>query len=361
MLEKLGIKLRPKNFREVCGHKLTIDLLKHAINHEDQRCFLLFGQSGAGKTTLARIFSKAVNCLNLKDSEPCNKCERCIYVEENLLSDGTSDIIEVDAATFNGVDNIRVILSFTKFYPTILKNKVIILDEVHKLSTAAFDSLLKTLEDTPNYVRILLLTTEIEKIPKTVSNRCLRLYVSSLSEMEIYNYLIPHKNDLSLNSLKVISEISNGSLREALANLEKIIKLNIDNPEEIYDLLKVYSNKNICNILYHIFEGKPKLAIEYWRSLRDKGYSEKLFFKKTNETLLNLYYYSIDKTYVIEKELMDLIEKFNIKNIFIINCIDIVFRMGEALYMFCDNTVEWTIITFSHLKSSDNIDFKFKN
>ena len=162
---------RPTTFKEVIGQKHVIQTLKNAIiEKRTSHAYVFSGLRGIGKTTIARILAKAVNCLNPIDGEPCNECERCKAINENI----TTDVIELDAASNNGVDEIRSLLEKVNYLPSFLSKKVYIIDEVHMLSTAAFNALLKTLEEPPAYVMFVLATTEPHKIPMTILSRCQR-------------------------------------------------------------------------------------------------------------------------------------------------------------------------------------------
>ena len=178
----LYLKYRPQNFENLMGQNFVKETLQKAIA-EDKTvgAYLLCGPRGTGKTTTARLLAKAVNCLDLKNGSPCTHCEICRnFVDERLI-----DIIEIDAASHTGVDNIRDIIEKAQFRPTRTKFKVYIIDEVHMLSTGAFNALLKILEEPPEHVKFILATTETHKVPETIISRCQRYDFKRISFEDI--------------------------------------------------------------------------------------------------------------------------------------------------------------------------------
>jgi DNA polymerase-3 subunit gamma/tau len=162
---------RPQAFKEVSGQEHVVRTLQNAIiNNKVAHAYLFSGPRGTGKTTIAKIMAKAINCPNCHDGEPCNECEICKGINKGMVS----DIVEIDAASDNGVDEIREIRDKVKYLPSEGKYKVYIIDEVHMLSTGAFNALLKTLEEPPMHVIFILATTEPQKIPATILSRCQR-------------------------------------------------------------------------------------------------------------------------------------------------------------------------------------------
>lgn len=166
-------KWRPEVFEEVIGQRQVIRTLKNQITSDSiSHAYLFSGIRGTGKTSTAKIFARAINCLNPTAGDPCNVCEVC----RGILSEQMMDVLEIDAASNNGVDHIREIRENVKYPPVKSRYKVYIIDEVHMLSTGAFNALLKTLEEPPDYVVFILATTELHKIPATVLSRCLLIY-----------------------------------------------------------------------------------------------------------------------------------------------------------------------------------------
>lgn len=213
---------RPTRFDEVVGQKHIIQVLKNAVSEERiSHAYVFSGLRGIGKTTIARIFAKAVNCLNNINGEPCNECVNC----KAVIKDETTDVIELDAASNNGVEQMREILETVNFLPSSLGKKVYIIDEAHMLSTAAFNALLKTLEEPPSHVIFILATTEPFKIPSTILSRCQRLDFKQLAVDEIIEMLahVVTKENIKITdeALVCIAEASDGGMRDALSILDQ--------------------------------------------------------------------------------------------------------------------------------------------
>jgi len=178
----LYLKYRPQDFESLVGQDFIKNTLQAAIAQDKTvGAYLFTGPRGTGKTSTARIFAKALNCLHLKNGNPCLTCEICLSFAENKLI----DIIEIDAASYTGVDNIREIIEKAQFQPTKTKYKVYIIDEVHMLSKGAFNALLKILEEPPQHVKFILATTEIQKVPETILSRCQRYDFKSITDEDM--------------------------------------------------------------------------------------------------------------------------------------------------------------------------------
>ncbi len=217
-------KYRPSNFASVVGQEVVVDILKNSIlNNKVSHAYLFTGPRGTGKTSIAKILAHAVNCLNF-NGDICGECEVCKNLEIN-----DSDIIEIDAASNNGVDEIRTLRDNVKLLPSFCKYKIYIIDEVHMLSTGAFNALLKTLEEPPSHVIFILATTEPNKIPLTILSRCQRFDFNKISNEKLVSrllYIATQEGKIVDKSiLEYIAEISDGGLRDAINLLDQVISL----------------------------------------------------------------------------------------------------------------------------------------
>lgn len=216
-------KYRPKSFDEVFGQKYVVDILKKSIvNNRIFHAYLFSGPRGTGKTTMAKLFAKLINCENLNGYLACNECNSCKLINEKV----DVDIIEIDAASNNGVDEIRNICDKASLLPSVSKYKVYIIDEVHMLSISAFNALLKTLEEPPKHVVFILATTEIHKIPETIVSRCQCFNFERLSNSDVVDCLkhISDKENFSISDevFNMISSYCGGCMRDSIGLLEKL-------------------------------------------------------------------------------------------------------------------------------------------
>lgn len=255
-------KYRPSNFASVVGQEVVVDILKNSIlNNKVSHAYLFTGPRGTGKTSIAKILAHAVNCLNF-NGDICGECEVCKNLEIN-----DSDIIEIDAASNNGVDEIRTLRDNVKLLPSFCKYKIYIIDEVHMLSTGAFNALLKTLEEPPSHVIFILATTEPNKIPLTILSRCQRFDFNKISNENLVSrllYIATQEGKIVDKSiLEYIAEISDGGLRDAINLLDQVISLpqesvtleEIDrlsgriSQNTLFELLSAISTGNYLSIL----------------------------------------------------------------------------------------------------------------
>lgn len=219
-------KYRPKSFKSIWGQESIVQTFQNMFTSgiiNDLSAFLFIGTRGSGKTTTARIIAKAVNCLNIRDGNPCNECENCKLISES----STTDILEMDAASNRSVEDIERIVESVKYLPTTLKRKVVIIDEVHQLSYQAKDALLITLENCPPHVLFILATTEGHKVPKTVRSRCMLFEFRSATVDEVAGLLSKvldnEKIDYDAKGLEYIGVLAKGSYRDALTIVEGIV------------------------------------------------------------------------------------------------------------------------------------------
>ena len=236
---------RPKNFSDVIGQEHIVRTLKNQIeNNNVGHAYLFCGTRGTGKTSTAKIFSRAVNCTNLHNDEPCNECENC----REILEDKTMDVVEIDAASNNSVDDIRELRENVKYSPAKAKYKVYIIDEVHMLSQGAFNALLKTLEEPPSYVIFILATTEPHKIPATILSRCQRFDFKRVTVKDISSRMryICEKEGIEADekALNLIARNSQGALRDALSILDQGISFE-GNKISYNDVIELLGSVNI--------------------------------------------------------------------------------------------------------------------
>ena len=218
-------KYRPDDFSGLIGQDYTSSILKNTIQtNKISHAYIFSGPRGTGKTSTAKIFAKAINCLNPTENGPCNECDSCKSFKEN------ADIIEIDAASNNGVDEIREIINNIKLAPAYSKYKVYIIDEVHMLSTSAFNALLLTLEEPPKHIVFILATTNIESVPITILSRCQRFDFHKISISDIINrlkYVVEQeKIDIEEEAIEEIAYICDGGMRDALSILDQLSSNN---------------------------------------------------------------------------------------------------------------------------------------
>jgi DNA polymerase III subunit gamma/tau len=281
MSEVLYRKYRPISFDEVVGQEHIIKTIKNSIkNGKVAHAYLFSGPRGIGKTTIARILAKTVNCQDQKNGNPCNKCEVCKSINQNNFL----DMVEIDAATHTQVDKMRDIIEKINFAPSIGKYKVYIIDEVHMLSKGAFNALLKTLEEPPKHVIFILATTEIHKIPATIISRCQRFDFHRIKVSEISECLsgIAKKEGVEVEKgvLDFIAINSNGGLRDSESLFGQILSLETDNKitlAEVQNILSVADISIAVKIINLILERKYSEAIEYINEITDGGYDLEQF------------------------------------------------------------------------------------
>ena len=273
-------KYRPTVFSEMVGQDhITKTLKNQIISGRIGHAYLFNGGRGTGKTSAAKIFARAINCLNPKDGEPCNECEIC----KAMLEGSLTDVVEMDAASNNSVEDIRAIRDEVNFLPTLAKNRIYIIDEVHMLSTGAFNALLKTLEEPPAHVKFILATTEPQKLPATILSRCQRFDFKRISEENIQKRLEIVCNqsgiDITKEALQVISILAEGAARDALSILERCSQEQEGTIDAtlVKNLVGIPQTELVAKIVETIIKQNPEEALN---SVRNRIFRRSRFHQR---------------------------------------------------------------------------------
>ena len=297
MLKKsqvLALKYRPQVFEDLIGQEIVAQTIFNSLKlNKVPNAYLFNGIRGVGKTTIARIVAKALNCKNgIERLCKNNFCENC----EAIANSNHIDVLEMDAASKTGVDDVRDLIEFSRYPPNTAKFKIFIVDEVHQMSKAAFNALLKTLEEPPYYLKFIFATTEIKKIPVTVVSRCQRFDLSRVKSKELFEYIKKikdlEKGKATDEVLKLIVKISEGSVRDALSLLDRALisksdgqELDFNNAQKIFGY---FDKSSLIELFKNLFEGNEENVIRIYRSIYDKGVEPKIFL---NDFLELLYYF----------------------------------------------------------------------
>ena len=288
----LSLKYRPQSFDEVIGQDVMVQIIKNAIKMDRiPNAYLLTGIRGVGKTTTARIIAKAINCKNSENLE--KKCEGFCHCEA-ITNSNHIDVLEMDAASKTGIDDIRELIDSAKYYPTSAKFKVFIIDEVHMLSKQAFNGLLKTLEEPPPHLKFILATTEVKKIPLTIISRCQRFDLRRIKLEEMVSFLkkISEKEKAKINekALLLIAKASEGSVRDALSILDQAISTFNVLGEEITEIsvrimLGIADRSRIIDIVRLVIDGNKAKALDEAQEIFDLGADPKLVLQDMLEVI----------------------------------------------------------------------------
>ena len=372
----LALKYRPSTFDDLIGQEVVAETIVNSIKaNKIPNAYLFTGIRGIGKTTIARIVAKSLNCLNSINNLCKDKlCDNC-----NSISNSSHiDVLEMDAASKTGVDDVRDLIEFSRYGPTSSKYKIFIIDEVHMLSKQAFNALLKTLEEPPEYLKFIFATTEIKKIPVTVVSRCQRFDLSRIKSSELFEFLKKIKDKengkASDDALKLIVRISEGSVRDALSLLDRgLISLDPNKELNLIEAQKIFGyfdKSKLIEIVRLILKGEEKSVIEIYREIYNQGIEPRVFI---NDFLEIIYYFKNidflttestnfllnDEDYSKIKEITELVDnrvlilfwQFNIKTL---EELDIVTNQNLSIEMF--------LMRLMHLESSSfNDNLKKKN
>jgi len=365
----LALKYRPQTFDDLIGQDVVAETISNSIKvNKVPNAYLFTGIRGIGKTTTARIVAKSLNCSNGIDNL-CkdNLCENCTSISNS----NHIDVLEMDAASKTGVDDVRDLIEFSRYGPTTAKYKIFIIDEVHMLSKQAFNALLKTLEEPPEYLKFIFATTEIKKIPITVVSRCQRFDLSRIKSLELFDFIkkikLKENGNVSDDALKLIVKISEGSVRDALSLLDRAL-LTLDKDKE-FDLnaaqkiFGYFDKSQLINLFELIFKGKEAEVLNIYREVYNQGVEPKNFISDFLELLYyfkNIESLNIDGTSFslnddefnkikrisenVSSETLILFWQFTIKTL---EELDVVSNQHLSMEMF--------LIRLIHLKSVKNI------
>ena len=289
----LALKYRPQTFDDLIGQEVVSETIINSIKaNKVPNAYLFTGIRGIGKTTIARIVAKSLNCSNGIENKCKAKCNNC----EAITNSNHIDVLEMDAASKTGVDDVRDLIEFSRYGPTSSKYKIFIIDEVHMLSKQAFNALLKTLEEPPEYLKFIFATTEIKKIPITVVSRCQRFDLSRIKSTELFEFIkkIKEKENgkATDEALKLIVKISEGSVRDALSLLDRAL-LSIDGEKELdlntaQKIFGYFDKSQLIDLFDLVLKGDQNKVIKNYRKIYDQGIEPKVFI---NDFLEILYYF----------------------------------------------------------------------
>jgi len=299
----LALKYRPQTFDDLIGQEVVAETIINSIKaNKVPNAYLFTGIRGIGKTTTARIVAKALNCLNGIENLCKEKiCENC----EAITNSNHIDVLEMDAASKTGVDDVRDLIEFSRYGPTSSKYKIFIIDEVHMLSKQAFNALLKTLEEPPEYLKFIFATTEIRKIPITIISRCQRFDLSRIKSSELFEFIKKIKDKengkISDEALKLIVKISEGSVRDSLSLLDRAL-LSLDENTELdlnmaQKIFGYFDKSQLIDLFELILKGEETKVINVYRKIYDQGVEPKVFI---NDFLELLYYFKNIKSLTLE-------------------------------------------------------------
>ncbi len=360
----LALKYRPQTFNDLIGQDVVARTIINSIKADKvPNAYLFTGIRGVGKTTIARIVAKLLNCQNGTENECKEKCDNC----DAITNSSHIDVLEMDAASKTGVDDVRDLIEFSRYGPTSSKYKIFIIDEVHMLSKQAFNALLKTLEEPPEYLKFIFATTEIKKIPITVVSRCQRFDLSRIKSSELFEFLKKivkkEKGMVSDDALKLIVKISEGSVRDALSlldrgllTLERGKELNLDTAQKIFGY---FDKSKLIEIFDLILMGEEENVIKIYREIYNQGVEPKVFI---NDFLELVYYFKNINSITLESTNFSLndeqflkIKKIsnNIENSVLILFWQFTIKMLEELEIVSNQnlSIEMFLIRLMHLSS----------
>jgi len=351
----LALKYRPTDFSELIGQQVVADTITNSIKaNKIPNAYLFTGIRGVGKTTIARIVAKSLNCLNGSNNQCKDKCDNC----KAITNSSHIDVLELNGADKTSINDIRELIEFSRYAPTSSNFKIFIIDEVHQISSSAFNALLKILEEPPEYLKFILATTEIKKVPVTIVSRCQRFDLSRINSIELFDFIKKikdkEKGNISDDALKLIVKISEGSVRDALSLLDRaLLTLNKEqelNLSEAQKIFGYFDKSQLIDLFKLILQGEEKKVIEIYRKIYDQGVEPKVFisdflellyyFKNINSLTLESTNFSLnDEEFLKIRELADKVNsqvlilfwQFTIKTL---SELDIVSNQNLSIEMF---------------------------
>ena len=369
----LALKYRPQNFKDLIGQEVLSKTITNAIKiGKTPNAYLLTGIRGVGKTTTARLIAKALNCQNnssqKSNCDSTNSCESC----KEITNSNHIDVLEMDAASKTGIDDIRELIENSKYSPTSAKFKIFIIDEVHMLSKQAFNGLLKTLEEPPPSLKFILATTEVKKIPITILSRCQRFDLKRVSISEISKHLEEiakkEKGNITSKALRIIAQVSEGSVRDGISLLDRaityqnVVSKNQVDDEDVRGMLGLADKTKVIRLLQETFKGNSNNAIKILKELFEQGVDAKYFLNDILEilSLINrkISLGSIENDKILPEEEINLInevsEGINVSDIGLFWQLTI--KTIEDLKIINDEevTLEMYVMQLLHLKGVKN-------
>ncbi len=290
----LALKYRPSTFDDLIGQNVVAETIINSIKvNKTPNAYLFTGIRGVGKTTIARIVAKSLNCLNGIEKLCKEKfCENC----DAITNSSHIDVLELNGADKTSINDIRDLIELSRYRPTSSKFKIFIIDEVHQISSAAFNALLKILEEPPEYLKFIFATTEIKKVPVTILSRCQRFDLSRIKSTELFEFIKKIKDKengkVTDEALKLIIKISEGSVRDALSLLDRgLLSLDTDKELDLNGARKIFGyfdKSQLIDIVELILKGEEEKVIEIYRKIYDQGIEPKIFI---NDFLELIYYF----------------------------------------------------------------------
>ena len=364
MAKALYREYRPQKFSDVLGQDRVVNVLKNQVKSgQISHAYLFAGERGCGKTTCAKIFAKAINCLDPVDSSPCGKCENCKSIEE----ESTMDIVEMDAASNRRIDDIRNLKETVVYPPNNLKYKVYIIDEAHMITREAFNALLKIMEEPPSHLVFILATTEIEKIPKTILSRVQKFEFNKISRDDIIKQI-----DIILNDRKVsmrdeakdlIVKKAKGAMRDALSILDQVLSIEKDEflLKDVESILGVVNFESLDKLVDNIFSYNQKDSLEILFKMKENNKDDRDILDGLIAYLRDLMVYktSLNKKYVENLDYIDLIEKKmdKISSEKIVSSLEILNDYSNRMKISDNSSIlmEMAILRLINLKDEENI------